>query len=120
MFAALGPHVSWDYIGKISASIPCQRKVKDHIEQSINKFCQGKSHTSPSKEDVMRLQSSYCDSKVHQKIQGRKLDSKYKTKDYVSHGMQGQSLMQAINRWSEHCVKEWSSEEYWEECMEQS
>ncbi len=90
--------------------------VKDHVERTLNHFCRGKSHTSPGKEeDVARLQASYRDSKIHQKIRGRKLESKHKTKDYVAHGMQNQSIAQVLARWSESRVREWSSEEYWNE-----
>jgi hypothetical protein len=114
-FAASGPNVSWDYIGDTSASIPCQRKVKDHVEQSLNHFCRGKSHTSLSKEeDVTRLQASYRDSRIHQTIRGRKLDSKNKTKDYLARGTQEQVIVNVIGRWSENRVCERSSEEYWE------
>ena len=56
MFAASGPNISWDYIGETLASIPCQRRVKDHVEQSLNHFCHGKLHTSLGKEeDVSHL-----------------------------------------------------------------
>ena len=65
-FATSGSNVSWDYIGEILASIPCQRRVKDHVEQSLNHFCHGKSHTSSGKEeDVAQLQASYCNSRIH-------------------------------------------------------
>jgi hypothetical protein len=37
-FSVVGPYADWDYIGQTSASIPCQRKVKDHVEDSINHF----------------------------------------------------------------------------------
>lgn len=114
-FAASGPNVSWDYIGKISASIPCQRRVKDHVEQTLNHFCRGKSHTSPNKEeDVARLQASYRDSKIHQTIRGRKLDSKNKVKDYLARGTQEPVMVQVIGRWSENRVRERSTGDYWE------
>ncbi|KAI0688537.1 hypothetical protein BC835DRAFT_1284427, partial [Cytidiella melzeri] len=32
IFAVLGPFATWDYIKKISASIPTQRKIKHHVE----------------------------------------------------------------------------------------
>ena len=114
-FATSGPNVSWDYIGEISASIPCQRKVKDHVERSLNHFCHGKSHTSPGKEeDVAWLQASYHDSRIHQTIQKKKLDPKNKVKDNLVHGSQEQVLVQVIGRWSENRVCEQSSGDYWE------
>ncbi|EMD36367.1 hypothetical protein CERSUDRAFT_95685 [Gelatoporia subvermispora B] len=68
-FATSGPYMSWDYIGKTSASIPTQRKVIDHVEADINHFRRGKSHTSPSKEaDINKLQQSYQASKLHQHL----------------------------------------------------
>jgi hypothetical protein len=48
-FAAKGPYVDWDYIGETSASIPCQRKVKDHVESDLNHFLRGKLHSSPKR-----------------------------------------------------------------------
>jgi hypothetical protein len=114
-FAASGPNISWEYIGEISASIPCQRRVKDHVERSLNHFCRGKSHTSPGKEeDVARLQASYCDSRIHQTIRGRKLDAKNKAKDYLAHGTQEQTIIRVISRWSENRIRERSSGDYWE------
>jgi hypothetical protein len=111
-FAASGPNVNWDYIGETSASIPCQRKVKDHVERSVNHFSRGKSHTSPGKEeDVTRLQASYRDSRIHQT---RKLDSKKKAKDYLARGTQEQVIVRVIGRWSENRVRERSSGDYWE------
>ena len=114
-FAALGPNVSWDYIGETSDSIPCQRRVKDHVEKSMNHFCRGKSHTSPGKEeDVARLQASYRDSRIHQTIWGRKLDSRNKAKDYLACGTQEQVFVRIIGRWSENRVRKRSSGDYWE------
>jgi hypothetical protein len=85
------------------------------VEQSLNHFCRGKSHTSPDKEeDVARLQASYRDSRIHQKIQGRKLDSKNKMKDYLAHGTQEQAIVNVIGRWTENRVCKRSTEEYWE------
>jgi len=73
-FASIGPYAAWENIGKISASIPCQRKVKDHIEDEINHFHRGKSHTSPDKEkDVQQLQAAYHNGNVHVLEKGRKV-----------------------------------------------
>jgi hypothetical protein len=114
-FATSGPNVTWDYIGKISASIPCQRKVKDHVERGLNHFNRGKSHTSPDKEeDVARLHASYRESRIHQKILGRKVESKNKVKDYLAHGVQEQTITRVIGRWSENRVSERSTEDYWD------
>ncbi|KAI0694460.1 hypothetical protein BC835DRAFT_1306326 [Cytidiella melzeri] len=36
--AVHGPFATWEYIKKISASIPIQHKIKDHVEAEINHF----------------------------------------------------------------------------------
>ncbi|KAF8240041.1 hypothetical protein L208DRAFT_1374469 [Tricholoma matsutake] len=65
-FAVKGPYTDWDYIGKTSTSIPCQQKVKDHVESEPNHFLHGKSHSSPEKEeDITCLCMSYHASKIH-------------------------------------------------------
>ena len=77
----------WDYIGQVSASIPCQRKVKDHVEDSINHFRRYKAHTSPKKEeDIARLQASYQASQIHVYKAGRTLDAKDKMPDALKIG----------------------------------
>ena len=49
-FAVHGPYASWGYIKTISASIPAQRKLKDHIKREFAHFCRWKSHTTPKHE----------------------------------------------------------------------
>ncbi|KAI0087265.1 hypothetical protein BDY19DRAFT_893365 [Irpex rosettiformis] len=66
IFAVHGPYASWDYIKRISASIPTQWKLKDHIEREFNHFRCGKSHTTPSHEaDVNALHLIYAKEKTH-------------------------------------------------------
>jgi hypothetical protein len=114
MFAATGPYAEWDYIGKTSASIPCQRKVKDHVESEVNHFHRGKSHTSPSKEgDIACLQGSYQQSQIHIKNAGRTLDAKDKAPDLVAVGLEGKKLMTTMKNWATNQVSQWSSEEDW-------
>lgn len=113
-FAAVGPYAEWDYIGRMSASIPCQRRVKDHVESDINHFHRGKSHTSPDKEeDVARLQASYHQSGVHRFVRGRKLDAKDKVPDLLAIGSGGGRLSKAIEKWAANRASEWSSKEDW-------
>ncbi|KAI0670267.1 hypothetical protein C8Q78DRAFT_1154033 [Trametes maxima] len=53
----MGPFATWEYFGKTSASVPAQRRVKDHVEREVNHSYKGKSHTSPNEEkDIMKLQ----------------------------------------------------------------
>jgi hypothetical protein len=115
-FAVTGPYAEWEYIGKISASIPCQRKVKDHVERDINHFERGKSHTAPDKEeDVARLQSSYQLSEIHVKKAVRKLDTRDKVANYMANGSEGTRLIKTRDRWLQNRIREWSSEEDWNE-----
>ena len=115
-FGVSGPYTEWEYIGKISASIPCQRKVKDHVERDINHFQRGKNHTAPDKEeDVSRLQSSYHQSKIHIKKNGRKLDKRDKVADCLAVGSEGTRLKKTMDRWVQNRISEWSSENDWNE-----
>ncbi|KAI0686262.1 hypothetical protein BC835DRAFT_1288480 [Cytidiella melzeri] len=60
IFAVHGPFSSWEYIKKISVSIPAQRKIKDHVENEFNHFRRGKSHTTPESEtDIVNLLDHY-------------------------------------------------------------
>ena len=113
-FAAIGPNAEWDYIGKISASIPCQRKVKDHVERSINHYLRGKSHTSPGKEsDIDTLHRNYHQSKVHEYKPGRSLEPKDTQADYIQNGSDATRLKKAIDAWKINWVGKWSGEEDW-------
>jgi hypothetical protein len=116
----VGPYAEWEYIGKTSASIPCQLKVKDQVESKINHFCQGKSHTSsPGKEeDVARLQASYRNSGIHINRPGRKLDAKDKVPDSMAIGSENSKLLKTMEKWLANWVSEWSSEEDWTDCEE--
>ncbi|KAI0699730.1 hypothetical protein BC835DRAFT_1304423 [Cytidiella melzeri] len=59
-FAVHGPFSTWEYIKKISAAIPAQWRIKDHVEAEFSHFQRGKSHTTPEWEkDVAGLQESY-------------------------------------------------------------
>jgi hypothetical protein len=115
-FAAIGPNAEWEYIGKISASIPCQRKVKDHVERSINHYLRGKSHTSPSKEsDIDVLHQNYHQSKVHDYKPGRRLDNNLKDvpADYIRNGSDATRMKKSIDAWMLNRVDKWSGEEDW-------
>lgn len=112
IFAVLGPFATWEYIRKISASIPCQRKVKDHVEAEINHYRRGKSHTSPDKhEDISRLQRSYRASKLHEFTPGRILEEKDKVKDYIAQGSAVEKLNKVMEKWASNRLVERSTEE---------
>jgi hypothetical protein len=113
-FAAIGPFADWDYIGKTSASIPCQRRVKDHVEQDINHFCCYKTHTAPEKEeDVDRLQASYSASQIHIKKTGRKLNSKDQLPDIFHIGSEASKVAKTVGTWASNRISEWSTLEDW-------
>ena len=115
-FAAKGPYASWDYIGETSASIPCQRKVKDHVENKLNHFLRGKSHSSPEKEeDIARLCLSYHASKVHNNHPRRKLGSKDKVPDTMFIGAESNKLIKTMSKWVVNRVSEWSNTEDWKD-----
>lgn len=106
-FAVHGPYASWDYIKKISASIPAQRKLKDHIEREFNHFRRGKSHTTPKHEkEVSALQKIYAKDKVHVYTPGRTVEDDEKAKDVYELGSNPVSLQAMITRWTNSRVKE--------------
>ncbi|KAF8237484.1 hypothetical protein L208DRAFT_1421552 [Tricholoma matsutake] len=99
-FAAKGPYVDWDYIGKID----------------LNHFLHGKSHSLPEKdEDITRLCMSYRASKIHSNHSRQKLDSKDRVVDTMSIGTESGKLLKAISKWVANWVSEWSREEDWKE-----
>ena len=113
-FSVIGPYADWDYIGQTSASIPCQRKVKDHVEDSINRFRRYKAHTSPEKEeDVARLQASYQASQIHVYKAGRRLEAKDKMPDNLKIGSDPTKLSRTFEKWIANRVSEWSNTEDW-------
>jgi hypothetical protein len=113
-FSVKGPFADWDYIGQTSASIPCQRKVKDHVEDSINHYRRYKAHTSPEKEeDITRLQASYQASQIHVYRAGRTLDAKDKVSDAVRIGSDLSKLPRTVEKWIAGRISEWSNTEDW-------
>lgn len=100
----------------MSASIPCQRKVKDHVEDSINHFWRYKAHTSPKKEeDIACLQASYQASQIHVYKAGRTLDEKDKVPDALRIGSDLSKLPKTFEKWIAGRVSEWASTEDWTE-----
>lgn len=115
-FTVHGPNTSWEYIKKISASIPTQRKVKDHVEAEFNHFRRGKSHTSPQSErDVARLQASYKASKIHTYTPNRHLENSRCAKDFLSLGSEPEKLQGTIDRWGARRLTVRSKQEIWED-----
>jgi hypothetical protein len=88
--------------------------VKDHVEDEINHFHRGKSHTSLDKErDVQRLQASYSVAEVHIQQKGRKVNAKEFFVDVEGLGSDPAKLLRTIELWRSNRVAEWSSEEDW-------
>ncbi|TFY51054.1 hypothetical protein EVJ58_g10762 [Rhodofomes roseus] len=84
-FESLGPHATWELLGRMSAAIPCLRQLKDHIEAQFNHYFRGKSHTTPAAEDdITKLSQAFHDSKVHLHVPGR--IAKNKLANFVGDG----------------------------------
>jgi hypothetical protein len=99
----------------MSGSIPCQRKVKDHVEAEVNRFLRGKSHTSPdAEEDIQNLQAAYQKDSIHLFKPGRKLAAKDKVKDYMTLGGEGTKLKKVIHRWVSNRLSEVATTEDFE------
>ncbi|KAI0693992.1 hypothetical protein BC835DRAFT_1488319, partial [Cytidiella melzeri] len=116
IFAVHGPFSSWEYIKKISASIPAQRRIKEHVEEEFNHFWRGKSHTTPESENnITSLLGHYRQGKPgpHVHKPGRHLSSH--PPNYVANGSNAQKLSAAIKRWSKKCVSLISTEEDFDE-----
>jgi hypothetical protein len=91
-FASIGSIATWDYIRKMSASIPCQRRIKDYVKAELNHFVCGKSHTSPGvEEDIQNLQAAYQKDAIHSFKAGRKLAGKDQVKDYMAQVQKSQN-----------------------------
>ncbi|KAI0693161.1 hypothetical protein BC835DRAFT_1416081 [Cytidiella melzeri] len=114
-FMVLRPFATWDYIHKISASIPTQRKVKDHVEANFNHFRRGKSHTTPEAEkDIKNLQDAYQTTRVHVRVPGQHLMAVDRAKDFVALGSDQLKLDATIKRWSERRTSSRATTEDWE------
>ncbi|KAI0691820.1 hypothetical protein BC835DRAFT_1509188 [Cytidiella melzeri] len=112
IFGAHGPYATWDYIKKISASIPTQRKLKDHVEHEFNHFRRGKSHTSPEHEgDVVLLQGKYREANAHVRKPGRHLPSDERIKDVFLAGCNPNTLEAMMKRWADGRVQDKSTTE---------
>ena len=99
----------------MSGSIPCQRKVKDHVEAEVNAFLRGKSHSSPdAEEDIRNLQTAYEKDSIHSFTAGRKLAAKDRVKDYMAVGGEGTKLKRVIHRWLSNQLSEVATTEDFE------
>lgn len=99
----------------MSGSIPCQRKVKDHVEAEVNSFLRGKSHSSPdAEEDIRNLQAAYHKDSIHSFTAGRKLAAKDKVKDYMALSVEGTKLKNVISRWVSNRLSEVATTEDFE------
>ncbi|KAJ3552472.1 hypothetical protein NM688_g4131 [Phlebia brevispora] len=113
-FETLGPSTSWEYLKKTTASIPMRRKIKDHVEDQINSFHRGKSHTDPDKEDdITTLQASYARSKIHHYNPRRQLPKEDQLEDYNAKGSDLHTLAKVINSWLEKRITKRATTEDW-------
>ncbi|KAI0683127.1 hypothetical protein BC835DRAFT_1423644 [Cytidiella melzeri] len=96
MFMVYGPYTTWEYIRKISATIPTLRKVKDHVEADFNHFSRGKSHSSPEKEKDI-------------------LDFSQRAKDFIALGSNVVKLQATIGGWTDERLVSRATTEIWED-----
>ncbi|KAH9915000.1 uncharacterized protein B0H18DRAFT_886378 [Fomitopsis serialis] len=102
IFELMGPYATWELLGRMSAAIPCLRKLKDHIESEFNHYHRGKSHTSPdAEEDIAKLHQALRDSKVHQYIAGRRVTKKNKYPDVMREGSNPVKMKKALDSFYE-------------------
>ncbi|TCD71585.1 hypothetical protein EIP91_007332 [Steccherinum ochraceum] len=115
-FGVCGPNGTWEYVGDISGSIPCQRKIKDHVTAEINHYARGKSHTSPSAEaDICRIQESLAASKILRQVPGREFkDENDKAADYIANGSDIKKLQTTIDNWWSTRANVRATTEEWE------
>jgi hypothetical protein len=85
----------------ISAAIPLQRKVKDHIDTETQSISRGKKHTTPNAElDLRNLASAYYVAKAHKYVPGREFKANQNTvSDWSANGVMG--LASKIKTWSQ-------------------
>ncbi|KAI0703595.1 hypothetical protein BC835DRAFT_1262654 [Cytidiella melzeri] len=114
-FMVLGPFATWDYIHKISATVPTQRKVKDHVEANLNHLRRGKLPTSPEVEkDIRNLQKVYHAANLHVRLPGRHLEARDRAKDVVALGCNSEKLQAIIKQWAEKRTSTRATTEDWE------
>lgn len=113
---AFGPHATWEYIKKISAAIPTLRKIKDHVEATVNHYRRGKSHSSPEREeDVAKLQEMYAKHRTHIYTPSRHLTNlSDRVDDYVAGGCEPTKLQATIASWASKRVTSVVTTEDWE------
>ncbi|EKM48682.1 uncharacterized protein PHACADRAFT_189093 [Phanerochaete carnosa HHB-10118-sp] len=116
LFLAFGPHATWEYIKKISAAIPTLRKIKDHVEATVNHYRRGKSHSSPEREeDVAKLQEMYAKQRTHAYTANRHLtNSSDVAEDYIGKGCEPSKLQATIKSWASKRVTSVATTEDWE------
>ncbi|KAJ3553997.1 hypothetical protein NM688_g3332 [Phlebia brevispora] len=113
-FAAIGPFATWEGIAKMSAAIPTQRKIKDHVEADFNHFRRGKSHTIPDAEaDICLLQKTYSSAQIHEN-KGRLLSAPEKAKGHRTIGSLPTTIKAVIQRWTGRRTFERSTEQSYE------
>lgn len=98
----------------MSAAIPAQRKLKDHVEAEINRYGRGKNHTTPDAEaDIKVLQQSYTLARLHSS-HGRTLRACDKSKDHLKLGSAPSKLNSTIERWYSKRAGQRSTEQNYE------
>lgn len=116
VFKIIGPFRSWELIGCMSPAIPAMRAIKDHVEETINKFRRGKSHTAPSAEkDIDMYAAALGRNSAHVlPVDGpRTLPAAAKSADHLAKGLDTLLKQKALKRWAESRVYQRSHEQDW-------
>ncbi|KIL55562.1 hypothetical protein M378DRAFT_113742 [Amanita muscaria Koide BX008] len=98
-----GPSIDWEYLKKLHPAIHIIRAVGSHVEQDFRTITRGKNHATPKKElDILALQESYRQARVHVYEPGRKIRGKRdRAKDITTDGALSMMTGAAIARWVE-------------------
>ncbi|KAF8833153.1 hypothetical protein BDN67DRAFT_917538, partial [Paxillus ammoniavirescens] len=112
-----GPNIKWEYFKKLHPAIRVIRELSKHMEKEFNTLTRGKKHGVPKKDrDVMLLESSYREARLHEKIAGRKLKGSKRDKvvDVLTKGAVKLHTGRSIDRWAQGRSFRRSHEEDWE------
>ncbi|KIJ10153.1 hypothetical protein PAXINDRAFT_164295 [Paxillus involutus ATCC 200175] len=97
-----GPNIKWEYFKKLHPAIHVICKLGKHMEKEFNTLTRGKKHGVPKKDtDVMLLESSYREARLHEKIPGHKLKGLKRDKvvDVLTKGAVKLHTGHSIDRW---------------------
>ncbi|KAJ2921420.1 hypothetical protein H1R20_g15669, partial [Candolleomyces eurysporus] len=110
-----GPNIKWSYLKKLHPAIPTIRTVIDFIEHQFGTLVRGKKHSVPSTEkDIIKLQQSYVNSKIHEMRPGRQQQPSEQATDFNLLGFEQLSVGQFWATWNNDRAFERSLSEDWD------